>query len=246
MSFNYAFVDATFRSTFWMTSPYNSSADFDQNSRTILGDGFSLHGNDLTLLPSATADQNRGLGTFRDIRVDPGDRLPGIPAHNLNLALSWHALPSLRLGLSAVAHSGSFVRGNENNQHAAGGTDQQIGQYYCTTGSCGVTGYEQLPVPAARPFTESGRLPGYATFNLDGTWTIAPGLDLGLQVTNLFDRKYFTAGRLGVNPYAPSTIGAIGPSGWNYNSAEWLNTTFVGPGAPRGYFVSLTYSFDAK
>ena len=68
---------------------------------------------------------------------------------------------------------------------------------------------------------------------------------LALNPGYLFDKKYFTAGRLGINPFAPSTVGAIGPSGWNYNSSEWQNTTFVGPGAPRALFVGLQYRWGA-
>ena len=246
MSVNYSFVDATFQSTFYMLSASNSSADFDQNSRTILGDGFLLLGTNTTLLPSGTAGQNRGLGTFQNIRVEPGARLPGVPAHNFNASVGWRVVPSWRVGLNVVAHSSSYVRGNENNQHQPGGSDQQVGQYYCTTGNCGITGYQQLAVPAARPFNGRGKVPGHAVLNFDTTLQIGKGLELNLLVANLFDRKYFTAGRLGVNPFAPSTIGAIGASGWNYNSAEWQNTTLVGPGAPRAFFLSLSYELDLK
>lgn len=246
LSVNYSYVDASFQSSFYMLSASNSSADFDQNSRTILSDGFLLLGTNTTLLPSATAGNNRGLGTFQSIRVEPGARLPGVPAHNFNASVGWRVVPALRVGLNVVAHSSSYVRGNENNQHQAGGNDQQIGQYYCSTGDCGLSGYLQLAVPAARPFNRGGKVPGHAVVNLDTSWQIGKGLEINLLVANLFDRKYFTAGRLGVNPFAPSTIGAIGASGWNYNSAEWQNTTLVGPGAPRAFFLSLNYELDLK
>ena len=41
---------------------------------------------------------------------------------------------------------------------------------------------------------------------------------------NLLDKEYFSAGRLGVNPFSPSIHGAIGPDGYNHNSSDWLST----------------------
>lgn len=247
LSASYSFVDATFRSPFYLLSPANSSADFDQNSRTFVGDvGFfdGVNITALTLLPSATAGLNRGLGTFRNIRVEPGARLPGIPAHNLNLTLGWRIVPQWRLSMTMVGRSRSYIRGNENNQHQPGGTDQQTGQLYCSTNNCALTGFEQIPVPVGRPFISGGKVPGFAQFNLDSRWQATRSLEIGLLVTNVFDRRYHTAGRLGVNPFSPPVIGQTGPSGWNYNSSEWVNTSFVGPGAPRGFFLSLSHALD--
>ena len=174
------------------------------------------------------------------IRVDPGSPMPGIPRHHLNASVAWKPTPEWRLALSVSAQSGSTMRGNENNRHQAAGTDQETGQYICNIGSCAF-GYYQLDVSPGRPFRTSGRVPGFAVFGLDLQWQLAERWSLGLQVSNLFDRTYFTAGRLGITPFSPSVVGAIGPSGWNYNSAEWQNTSFVGPGAPRGIFLSVSY-----
>lgn len=246
LSFNYSYVKATFESSFYVLSPRNSSADFDQNSRTYAGDIDYFDDGRPTLLPSATAGLNRGLGTFRNILVEPGARLPGIPAHNVNSTIGWRPVESLRFGLTMIARSASYVRGNENNRHRAGGTDQQIGQYFCGSGgpTCDGTEYEQIAVPVGRPFQREGRVPGFAIFNLDTSWKLNKSFELSLLVTNLFDRQYYTAGRLGVNPFTPSTVGATGASGWNYNSSEWQNTNFVGPGAPRGFFLSASYALD--
>jgi iron complex outermembrane receptor protein len=145
-----------------------------------------------------------------------------------------------------VARSGAYMRGNDNNQHRAAGTDQQTGQFYCSANNCALTGFEQIPVPAGRPFTQSGRTPGYANVNLDAKLELGRGFEVGLQITNLFNRRYYTAGRLGVNPFSPSTVGETDASGWNYNASEWQNTSFVAPGAPRAYFLTLSYSVDLK
>ncbi len=228
---SYSYVDATFQSTFHAVSPHNSSADFDQNSipisELIAGVG---------TLPSPTADANRGYGTYHMIRVDPGARLPGIPAHNFSATLTWHATPELQLGLTVVARSLSYVRGNENNLHQPGGTDQETGQYICQYNLC-----EQSAVRDGRAFTLGGTTPGYAVWNFETEYQLRPGLTLFAQVNNVLDRKYISAGRLGVTPFSPAVNGAIGDSGWNYNSGEWQNTTYQGPGAPRGAWLGVSY-----
>src|SRR5262249_38804753 len=154
--------------------------------------------------------------------------LPGIPQYNYNARLALNATPRWRLALGAVGHSSSYVRGNENNLHEPEGTDQETGLYYCTNGAgCGVTGLTQQFVRRGRAFTTSGKLDGFVVVDFDTSFKITDSLTLFAQVSNLFDKDYVSAGRLGVNPFSPSVTGAIGPSGWNYNSSEWQNTTFI-------------------
>lgn len=243
LKLSYSFTDATFQSRFYTVSPHNSTADFNQNSGFV-GDS-EVIGQDV--LPTPNASLNRGYGTYRMIRVDPGARMPGIPAHALNLRISHRVTPAWRVGLGMVARSLAYLRGNENNLHQPAGTDQEVGRYYCSqAGGCDFSGFSQLPVRAGRPFTSKGTVPGFAIFNLDNTLEVGKGLNLFAQVTNLFDRKYFSAGRLGVNPFSLGENGAIGPSGWNYNSSEWQNTSLVAPGAPRGLFVGLSWDLGAQ
>ena len=239
----YSYVDATFRSAFYTLSPHNSSADFDQNSQS-LGNFPDLSQVSQTA-PSPTASANGGRGTYHMTRVDPGAHLPGIPRHAFNGGIGFRAGGGVTLRLGMQARSSSFVRGNENNQHRPQGTDQETGIYYCTQTGC-IQGLQQQQVGPGRPFTNSGKLPGYAIFNLDAAWQATRRLSVFLRVSNLLDHDYVTAGRLGVDPFSPSVHGAIGPSGWNYNSAEWQNTTFVGPGAPRGIWVGVEYQLDRE
>lgn len=235
---NYSFTDATFQSRFYTLSPHNSTADFNQNSAYV-GDT-QVIGQDV--LPTPNASLNRGYGTYRMIRIDPGARMPGIPAHALNLHVGWRVAPGWKLGLGMVARSMAYMRGNENNLHQGAGTDQEIGRYYCSqAGGCDFSGFSQLPVRTGRSFRNAGKVPGYAVFNFDASVEVSRGFTAFVQVTNLFDRKYFTAGRLGVNPFTPGTNGSNGPSGWNYNSSEWQNTSLVAPGAPRGVFVGFSW-----
>ncbi|MCX7071860.1 MAG: TonB-dependent receptor [Gammaproteobacteria bacterium] len=220
---SYSLTSATFESEFYVLSPNNSSADFNQNS---------VPGNVL----SPTADANDGRGTFRAIRVDPGALLPGVPLHNLTAGIDWRLTRSFKLGLSAIAHSRSFVRGNENNAHQPEGSDQ-------ITDGFGPVPRVGSIFTGGRPFTEKGYVPGYAVINFDASYRLPRGFTVFARITNLLDQTYFSAGRLGVTPYTPSVNGAIGPGGYNYNSNEHQNTTFVGPGAPRGFFGGVSYQF---
>jgi outer membrane receptor protein involved in Fe transport len=235
----YSYTEATFDSTFYTVSPHNSTADFDQNSqaptnRPELGDFITL--------PTPNAFANNGRGTYHMIRIDPGARLPGVPEYNYNGRFTFRATRTLRFGLGAIAHSGTFVRGNENNLHRPLGTDQETGLYFCFAGTgCANTGLQQAFVRRGRPFTNEGRQDGFVIFNLDANLLVTPGLSLFARVNNVLDEEYVTAGRLGVNPFSPPVNGAIGSSGWNYNSSEWQNSTFVGPGAPRGFWLGFRY-----
>lgn len=202
---NYSLTEATFQSFFKMASPYNSS-----RSMTPL-----------------SADENM-------IQVQPGNVMPGVPFNNFNFNWGYRLTPSLKLNLGVVAHSGSFLRGNENNAHTPS-PGQEIVAY--------ING---LPRLIKTPDNEySGTAPGYAVLNFNAHYDIGQGWSASLLINNLLDKQYYTAGRLGLNPFAPSRLGTIGPGGFNYNSAEWLSSQFISAGAPRGVWVSLSYDFDA-
>jgi outer membrane receptor protein involved in Fe transport len=49
------------------------------------------------------------------IEVEPGDRIPGLPVHGAKLGANVSPLPRLLLGLSAIAQSGRYLRGDEVN-----------------------------------------------------------------------------------------------------------------------------------
>ena len=201
---NYSLTDATFENDFSMFSNDNSSA--------------------------ATVDR-LGIGV---INVKPGDRMPGVALHNLNASISYDITDKWSLGLSAVAHSGSFVRGNENNEHEVG---------VARTANFFVPGVGAVSA-TRRPTSNPGKVAGYATFNLQSAYKLNSEWTASVLINNLFDKEYFTAGRLGRNPFSPSILGAIGPDGYNHNSGDWLSTNFISPGAPRGIWFSLRYEFQ--
>ena len=199
---NYSLTEATFESTFKTISPNNSSRTLDP-----------------------------GSPDFNFITVKPGNVLPGVPFNNFNFNWGYKFNPKFKLNLGLVAHSGSFLRGNENNAH----TPSQ-GRLITVTGSASTV---KLP-----DNQYDGTAPGYAVLNLSGRYDMGNGWALSTRINNLLDKTYYTAGRLGINPIAPSTVGAIGPGGFNYNSNEWIPSQFISAGAPRGVWVSLAYDFD--
>ena len=163
------------------------------------------------------------------IQVRPGNVMPGVPFNNLNVTWGYKVNPDLKINLSLVGHSSSFLRGNENNAHTP--TPSRLN-----------SNGQVLTVPNEY----SGTAPGYAVLNFNGRYNLGKGWASTVMVNNLLDKKYYTAGRLGSNPFAPSTIGAIGPGGFNYNSNEWISSQLISPGAPRGIWVALSYDFDAS
>jgi Fe(3+) dicitrate transport protein len=196
---NYALTDATFEDSFRMISPDNSSS----------------------------TDKNDGYGQAIDVK--PGSRIPGVSLHNLNASVNYAVSNKWTVGLSAVAHSDSYVRGNENNEHKVGVIQDR---------GMGAAGNALL-----RPTSNPGTVPGFAVFNFQTSYKLSKEWTATMIVNNLFDREYFTAGRLGRNPFSPSINGAIGPDGYNHNSNDWLSTNFISPGAPRGIWFSLNWHF---
>lgn len=203
-SVNYSLTEATFQDKFYMFSDANSSA-------------FTLSG--------------YGDGV---IQVKPGDRMPGVPLQNLNASVSYDITDKWTLGLNMVAHSDSYLRGNENNEHRAG-VPRPI--FVNIPGQGPTTVYRQ-------PTTNPGKVDGYATFNFQTSYKLNKEWTATMVVNNLFDKEYFSAGRLGLNPFSPSILGAVGPDGYNHNSGDWLTTNFIAPGAPRGVWFSLNWHFE--
>lgn len=205
---NYALTDATFQDSFWMPANDNSSAVEE------------YYGN---------------LSYSRRIQVNPGNRMPGVPLHNLNATLSYQVTPKWQIGMTAVAHSFAYVRGNENNKH-------QAGAVFTETVSTGLGN----TIVTRRATNTPGTVDGYIVLNLQTNYKLNSEWTLGLRINNIFDKEYFSAGRLGRNPFSPSIYGAIGPDGYNHNSNDWLTTNFLAPGAPRAAWISLSYEFDPK
>jgi len=217
---NYALTDATFQSAFKLISPHNSSASSD--NRLVDGDGDPL------------PESNYGK-----INVKPGNRLPGIPLHNLNANFSYDVTSKWSIGFNAVMHSSAFVRGNENNKHKAGPATPILSSQ-CRDPATG----NFIQCEISRADFGSGKTAGYTVFNFQTSYKFNPEWMLGLQVNNIFDKEYASAGRLGLNAFSPSIKGVVGSNGFNYNSTDWQGTSFLGTGAPRAAWVTLSYEFQ--
>ncbi|EUJ10977.1 outer membrane receptor protein [Methylophilaceae bacterium 11] len=228
---NYALTDATFQSAFRLDSPYNSSAG------TVIPDPTNLAGNDYKVIDGKLVY----VSDYQKIKVKSGNRMPGIPLHNLNANFSYELTDKWVVGLNAVTHSSAFVRGNENNKHKAGPVPPTIALCNLFDPNTGTTTQVACEVPHAN--YRGGKTPGYTVFNFQTSYKLSPEWTFGLLINNLFDKKYASAGRLGLNAFSPSINGAIGTSGFNYNSTEWEGASFLGLGAPRSAYVTLTYQF---
>lgn len=153
-----------------------------------------------------------------NISVKSGDRIPLIPRNILKLSADYAVTERLSLGADAISVSGSYVRGNENNDHQSGGLYQG-----------------------------GGEIGGYTVFNLSGAYQLTPAWRVFAQVNNLFDREYATAGMLGANPFDDNgvmrTDGAAGNGTVNGRRSNSVGETFVAPGAPRTAWLGVRWAF---
>ncbi|HEU4627382.1 MAG TPA: TonB-dependent receptor [Steroidobacteraceae bacterium] len=84
----------------------------------------------------------------------------------------------------------------------------------------------------------NGQLPGYTVVNLDGRYLVSSRFEVYARVNNLFDRRYYNFGVVGENFFT-------GP-GRTFGPAAGVDPEpeqFRGPGAPRGAWLGVRYSF---
>jgi iron complex outermembrane receptor protein len=137
-----------------------------------------------------------------NIQVSPGNRLPGIPRHHLNAVANYDLTDRITVGAGAIAVSRQFARGNDNNQHQPDGVN----------------------------FLGPGEVAGYALLNLNLDYKLDRGLRLFAKLSNVFDRRYATAGALQQNFFPGGNLAAAGGG---------VNETFYAPGAPRGIWIGV-------
>ena len=221
-AFHYAFTDATFRSPLEIFSPNNSS---NMPASVVCG-----------AAGPCSIDASGGT-----INVHPGDRLPGVPRHNVRVRVDLDVDSNFGIGAEVQAQSSQYARGDENNQDARGpmpgfavvnldaryAARRRLSLYarvsnlfdrrYSTFGVLGTnyfagsSGNYVSPVPITLPPSTSG--PGPVSNVPDGGSTV-PGAPYGVTT--------------GVTEV---TIG------------EPLPTQFRSVGTPRGAWLGATYSF---
>lgn len=79
----------------------------------------------------------------------------------------------------------------------------------------------------------NGAVPGYAVVDLRGRWRLAPDIEVFASVDNLLDKRYASAGILGLDVFT-------GP-GHAYAPDEAAAEQFRGMGAPRGAWIGVRY-----
>jgi outer membrane receptor protein involved in Fe transport len=184
----YTYLDATFRSEETVNGESNSSNDG------------AAHG-----MP----------GLEGSIAIEPGNRIPLVPAHVLKAHAGIQVTRALSLELGAIAVSQSYARGNENNRHHPDGT------YYLGPGEA----------------------PGYAVFNLGAEYRLKRWLRLAAQVNNVFDRRYYTAAQLAPAGFTEEGAFVARPLPAVAGEFALQHSTFLAPGAPLRFWVATRFAF---
>jgi len=161
-----------------------------------------------------SAESNSTADANGNILVRAGDRMPLVPRHTGKLTLDYQVNEHFDVGGNLLVTSPSYLHGNENNANQAGGTNGE-GAF----------------------IMGSGRIPGYALVNLQGTYHIGHHVDVFARINNLLNRRYATAGFLTVNTFTPS--GVFLP-----NPGDWTNENAISPGAPFGVWAGVRLHFD--
>lgn len=187
-SARYNYLEATFRSEAVLASQNNSTRDTD---------------------PTLANDE---------IRVTPGNVMPGNPRHQLHLSWGWNSGgdgPGWSATAALRAFSRAYVRGNENNRHQAGTV---------------------VGLTDTRTYTGAGETPGYGVIDVNAQWRFDKRTALALKVGNLFDRRYSTGGFLSENAFPGGSFAV--------DSDTWTRETFYSPGSPRSLRLALSHKFD--
>jgi outer membrane receptor protein involved in Fe transport len=149
------------------------------------------------------------------IDVEPGDRIPLAPRHMFKAYAEIPVGTKLSFDVDLLAISSSFARGNENNQHQPDGT------YYLGEGA----------------------VPGYAVVNAGAGYRVTPWLQIITQVTNLFNREFYTAGQLGPLGFTDSGTFVARPLPAIAGEFPVRQSTFLAPGAPARAWVGTRVRF---
>jgi len=161
-----------------------------------------------------SAQSNSTADAEGNILVRPGDRIPLIPRHTGRLVLDYDLNKRWGIGGNIVAASGSFLHGNEDNANRAGGVNGE-GAY----------------------IAGSGWIPGYTVVNLRSTYHATKQLDVFARVSNLFDKRYSTAGFLTSNSFNPNGSLRVNPD-------QWSNEDAVSPAPPRAVWAGVRVRFE--
>lgn len=188
ISGGYTFLHATYESTETVSGNSNSS-----NDEAALG--------------------RPGLeGT---IEIERSDRIPLIPQHTAKASMDLEVSRLVSIDLDVLGVSGSYARGNENNEHAPDGT------YYLGP----------------------GRAAGYVVVNLGARYRATPRVQLLARIDNLFNRRYATAAQLGPTAFTSEAMFLARPLPAIDGEYPLRHATFYAPGPPITAWGGLRIAF---
>ena len=152
-----------------------------------------------------------------NIEIHAGDRIPLTPQHLLRAYAEWSPTAKLSFDADVLYVGGSLARGNENNAH------EPDGIYYLGPGST----------------------PGYTVLNLGAHMRPATHVLVFAELTNLLDRKYYTASQLAATGFTNTGAFIARPFPTPVIDGErpLLHATFYAPGAPRMLWLGVRVSF---
>jgi outer membrane receptor protein involved in Fe transport len=152
------------------TSLAGSFGDFNLGGNYTFID--ATYQTDETVLGAANSSQD---AVDHSISIKAGDRIPLVPRNILKLFADYQVNDKLTIGANTLSVSGSYLRGNDNNNHQAGGS-----------------------------YLGDGKIGGYTVVDFTAAYRIKPNWMMFAKLNNAFDREYATAGQLGQNPFNAS------------------------------------------
>ena len=182
----------------WLNATY-------QSAETV--DGSSNSSNDVAV------GGTKGLDGA--VEIVHRDRIPLIPRHTFKAFADMRTTSRLSLNVDLVAMSGTFARGNENNQH------QPDGLYYLGPGTSD----------------------GYGILNLGARYQLMPRLQIVAQINNLFDSRYRSAAQLGPTGFTDTGTFIARPLPPVNGEFPVQHATFYAPGAPTTFWVGTRIKF---
>jgi outer membrane receptor protein involved in Fe transport len=171
----------------------------------------------------AENNSSRGFGGVAaddQIRVRPGDRIPGIPEHQMRFNANYRVTDKWTVGGNIIAMAGVYARGNENNQHQPGTVTDPIGG-------------------GTRTFNGPGKTSDYMVLNLVTNYRLTSQWQVFGRINNVFDTRFNTAAILAENPFNAA-------GSFQTNSDLWARETFYGPGAPRAAWIGVRYFLERQ
>jgi len=223
---NYTYLNAEFRTPMTLQGNNNSSGTLtDVDSYTTGGTTYYYPANS-------------------QISVKKGDNIPLIPENILKGFADYEFNEKFHLGGDMILVSGSYVRGNENNQHQAGTVNWNSTSPSCNSIQTDVATSGGSSNACTSPYNSStyrgpGKIAGYATFNMFASYDVTSEWKIFGRINNVFDKQYATAGALGADPFNSS--GVIDKNGLSKSTT--VGDTFVAPGAPRSAWIGVRWEF---